>query len=385
MIVILILVLVYIPWIQDETTDFLEKADQTILMSLYKANEENWNRDTQRSLENWSQERPEDADFLFTLGLLNKREGNYKEAKRYYKEALQYDPNWPECDSNLGNVYMSTDRLEEAIEQYKQAISLSPRKCSFYFNLHRAFARDSVLSSDKVGLALEMANKLDSRFVAFYTEIYSENMNRSVIDDTIAMGRLWNRVFKFFQKRYTLPEGILVAWMRRVPGRYGFIYPIFFLIFLIIFSFFCSKKNFPKRCPVCGTPSVKFFARKIQGDMICFGCNHLFVKKDGIDPMMKEKRMKKVRKFRKRKVILWSVFSFIIPGGGHLWKDQSMKGSLFVFFFFVLGLKFFYWNGIVHDPIALGNGPGFWIRFIFILFFLLYYLGVLRSSLRIES
>ena len=385
MLVIFFFVLVYVPWVLDEATDFLEKPDPTILMTLHRANEENWNRDTKRSLRKWAEERPEDADILFTMGLLDKREGRYEEAERYYRDALQYDPNWPECTSNLGNVYLATDHLEEAIDQYEQAISLSPKKASFYFNLHRAFARESVLSSGKVGQALEMANKLDNGLVAFHTQIYSENENRASIDDTITVGRLWNRAVQLCQRRYAFPGGILGAWTRRLPGKYGSIYPVFFLVFLSIFSLLCSRKNFPKRCPMCGTPSVKFFARKIQGDMVCFGCNRLFVKRDSVDPNMKERRMNQVRKFGKRRAMLSRVLTFILPGGGHLWKDQSIKGCLFVFFFFVFGLKFFYWNGIVHDPVVLGDSPGFWVRFAFILFFSVYYLGVLRSSLRIES
>jgi len=124
MIVIFLFVLVYIPWVLDEATDFLEKPDPTILMSLHQANEANWNKETKRSFKRWSQERTEDAEILFTLGLLNKRESKYKEAERYYKEALRYDPNWPECISNLGNVYMSTNRpLEDSIKKYEQAIS----------------------------------------------------------------------------------------------------------------------------------------------------------------------------------------------------------------------------------------------------------------------
>jgi len=385
MLIIFLFVLVYVPWGLKEATVSLQQVEPEILMSLYEANEENGRRDTRKRFKNWSQERPEDRDILFTLGLLHKREGSYKEAERYYRETLEYDPNWPECISNLGNIYLITDRLEEAIEQYERAVSLSPKKCSFYFNLHRAFAKDSVLSSEKLGQALQMANKLDSGLVAFYTQIYSENKNRSVIDDTIAMSRLWNRLSVFFQRRYALPEGVVKAWLRGVPGKYAVIYPIFFLVFLALFALLSSKGNFSKQCPMCGTPSVKFFTRKIQRDMVCFGCNRLFVKKDSIDPRMKDKKMKQVARFEKRKTILRTALSLILPGGGHLWKDQLIKGSLFVFFFFVFGLKFLYWNGMVHDSMALGGSPGFWSRFVFILFFLLYYFAVLRSSFRIES
>lgn len=385
MMVIFLFVLVFIPWVLDETTDFLEKPDPNVLMTVHQANQTTWSENTKRSLRKWNQERPEDADVLFTLGFLNKRDGNYEEAKRYYDEALQNDPEWAECISNLGNVYLSTGRREEAVEQYEQAIALSPKQASFYFNLHRAFARESILSTEMLEQALDTATELNPRLVAFHTLIFSESANRAIIDDTISAGRLWARVFGSLKSQYDLPEVILRPWMRGVSGKYYAVSPVFFLAFLILFSLLCLKKNFPKRCPMCGTPSVKFIPRRIQGDAVCFGCNRLFVRKESIDPKMKEKRMKQVSRFERRKGILWRVLSFILPGGGHLWKGQSMKGSLIVFFFFILGLKYFYWNGIVRDSVVLGGPPAFWVRVVFILFFLVFYLGVLRSSLRIES
>ncbi len=384
MIAVFLLLLVYIPWSLNEATDFLEKPDSMVLMTLHEANEANWIDGTEKRLNKWSQQNPEDADVLFTLGLLHKREGNYKEAERYYKQTLEKDPNWAECISNLGNVYLGTRGLEEAVSQYERAISLSPRKASFYFNLHRAFSTDSILSSEKVGQALETANKLDPGLVAFYTQIYSDNLNRSVIDNTIGAGRLWKRALRSFEGRYVLPEGFVKPWMKKIPARYGSIYPVFFLVLMLLFWFICSKRDFSKRCPLCGTPSVKFFRRKIEGDMVCFGCNRLFVKKESIDPKMKEKKMRQARHFEKRRAIIRGVLTLIVPGGGHLWKDQPIKGTLFVFVSFLVGLMFFYWNGIVQDPISLGDSIGFWNRLVFVVFFVLYYLGVLRSALRIE-
>ena len=50
-----------------------------------------------------------------------------------------------------------------------------------------------------------------------------------------------------------------------------------------------------------------------------------------------------------------------------------------------LGLKFLYWNGLVRNPVSPSGSPGFWTQIVFIVVFVLYYLGVLRSSFRIES
>ncbi len=385
MIVVFLFFLVYVPWILQGANDFLRATDPTILMSLHQANETNWGNGTKKTLKTWGQENPEDPDILFTLGLLNKREGNYKGAERYYKSALQLNPNWPECISNLGNVYLSTRNWEAAITQYEQAISLSPGKASFHFNLHRASATDSILASERVGQALDTAQNLDPGLVAFYTEIYSANTNRSVVDDTLGASRLWKRTFQFLGERYSLPEGILEAWVRAIPGRYDSIYPVFFLVFLLLFWVVCSRKTFPKRCPLCGTPSMKFFPRRIEGDKVCFGCNRLFVKKESIDPKMREKKMRQVRKFERRRGIVRGIFTVIIPGGGHIWREQSIKGAFFLFLFFLFAFKFLYWQGIIQDPSLLREPSTSWSRLALGFIFVLYYFAVLRSAVRIES
>jgi tetratricopeptide (TPR) repeat protein len=385
MIVIFLLVLIYVPYVLDRTVAFLEQSDPTRLMSLYQVNYETWTPETEKQLKKWGRDNEEQAEILFTLGLINKRQRTYAEAERYYREAIRSDPDWSECISNLGNVYLITDRLEEAIAQYKQAISLSPEKASYYFNLHRAFARESVLSSDKVGQALEKATRLDPGLVAFHTQIYSENQNRFVIDDPLDVSRLWKRGYEAFQEQGDLPGGILKAWLKGVSGAYGFVSPVLFLVFLVFVALLCSRKSFRKRCPMCGTPSIKFFPRKIKGDVVCFGCNRLFVKKDSIDPKMKERRMRQVERYGRRKVLLRTIFSLIIPGGGHLWRDQSVKGAVFVFLTFILVLKFVYWNGIIHAPITLGNSPDLGIRLGFLLLFVFYYIIVLRSAFRMGS
>jgi tetratricopeptide (TPR) repeat protein len=385
MLVVFLLILVYVPWILDETVEFLEKPDPTVLMRLEEANRGSWNREVEEGFQKWGQERPGDSDVLFTLGLLSKREGNYKKAERYYEDALDIDPEWAECISNLGNVYLCTGKVEDAIEQYERAITFSPQGWAYYFNLHRATSRDSILSSERGGEALDTANRLNSERVAFHTRIYSDHVNRSMVDEIISVQRLWRRVLIFFQARYYSPATLFKAWTRDVSLVYGFIYPVHFLALLCLISVLCSRVNFPKRCPMCGTPSVKFLPSRIQGDAICFACNRLFVRKDSIDPKMKEKKSKQVKGYGKRKALFRTVFSFVIPGGGHLWKGQSVKGSIFVFIFFVLGLKFFYWEGIVSDPLDLANAPGLWTQGGFLVFFLVYYIAVLRSFFIIQS
>ncbi len=50
----------------------------------------------------------------------------YQEAIESYKQALRIDPNDIEAHNNLGATYGNSGKYEEAIESFKQAIRIDP-------------------------------------------------------------------------------------------------------------------------------------------------------------------------------------------------------------------------------------------------------------------
>ena len=79
-------------------------------------------------------------------------------ALKEYVDSLQQDLDWPTANVNLGNLYMSQGRSDEAIAAYQRALSLDTRFAGAYVNLadaYRQLNRDN--EGEKVlrrGLAL---------------------------------------------------------------------------------------------------------------------------------------------------------------------------------------------------------------------------------------
>jgi Ca-activated chloride channel family protein len=70
------------------------------------------------------------------------KRGQYIEAQWYYEKALQQNSCLVEAHFNIGNVYFQQERYDEAIVQYKIALSeaeLAAQRSTIYFNLGSAF------------------------------------------------------------------------------------------------------------------------------------------------------------------------------------------------------------------------------------------------------
>lgn len=75
----------------------------------------------------------------FNLGKAFSDMGQIDEAAKYYSQAAQIKPAWPEARHNLGVALFKLGRLAEAIEEYEAAIKLNPAMAQTHSNLGVAF------------------------------------------------------------------------------------------------------------------------------------------------------------------------------------------------------------------------------------------------------
>ena len=87
------------------------------------------------------------ANLLLTLGVLNWRKGDFEKADEQLREALKIaakiQDNWfeAECYNAIALVKTSTERIDEAIDAYKQAIHLAPDQIFAWNNLGNLCAK----------------------------------------------------------------------------------------------------------------------------------------------------------------------------------------------------------------------------------------------------
>jgi tetratricopeptide (TPR) repeat protein len=340
------IILVYFPFSLRSFSSFLDGGSSDIILEMNQTNHEDWGKATEEKLRNWLLTHPDDPEVLFSLGLAAKRQGRYPEAEEFYRKAIQLDPKFSEAFSNLGNVYLAQKQTALAISSYQQATDLNPNQGAYYFNLHRAYSQESFLSG-KVDRALQRAQQLAPELVRYYMTIDSPHPNRLVIDVVLTDQRLWKR----FVDQFIGKEGFLFrlfkAWFERIPSRVPLLTPILFLGFLIGMARYCRAKRFLTRCPMCGSPTYRFYLGTSDQEFICFNCYRIFIQKEKLHPKIVEKKSFQVRQFQKQDHSISGLLSFFFIGFGYLWREQVLRGLIFLFIFFIFVLRFVYWNGVI--------------------------------------
>jgi len=331
---IFLIVLVYFPFFLRSFSSFLDGGSSDIILEMNQTNHEDWGKTTEEKLRNWLVTHPNDPEVLFSLGLAEKRQGRYPEAEEFYRKAVQLDPKFSEAFSNLGNVYLAQKQTALAISSYQQATDLNPSKGAYYYNLHRAYSQESFLSG-KVDRALQRAQQLDPQLVRYYMTIDAPHPNRLVIDEALTDQRLWKRFLDQFIGKEGFLFRLFKAWFERVPSRIPLLTPILFLGFLIGMARYCRAKRFLTRCPMCGSPTYRFYLGTSDQEFICFNCYRIFIQKEKLHPKIVEKKSFQVRQFQKQDHLISRYLSFLLVGFGYLWREQVLRGLIFLFIFFI--------------------------------------------------
>ena len=385
-ILVFLIVLVYLPFFLRSSSSFLDSPSSDVIMEMNEASHEDWRRATEEKLRTWLVNHPSDPEVLFSLGLIQKRQGSYSEAEEFYRRAIQQDPKFSEAFSNLGNVYLGKKQTSSAIASYQQATDLNPNQGAYYYNLYRAYSQETFLSG-KTDKAFQRARQLAPELVDYYTNIdmpnRPANLNRLVIDEVITPGRLWNRFLDNFIGKEGFLFRLFKAWFERIPSRVPFLAPILFLGFLIGVSRYSRTKRFLTRCPMCGSPTYRFYLGTSNQEFICFNCYRIFIQKEKLHPKIVEKKSLQVLHFQRESYFVGRFLSFFLVGFGYLWREQVLKGIIFLFIFFIFILRFVYWNGVIPSPIPQLSTT-FWRWVFWGGFFLIFYILSVRHFYRLK-
>lgn len=85
-------------------------------------------------VEAWKQD-PSNADTLYNLGSTYHRQGQNREAERYYRQALQVNPDHALCRHNYYQLLVKEDRLTEAQADAAKWVAQRPQSASAHTQL----------------------------------------------------------------------------------------------------------------------------------------------------------------------------------------------------------------------------------------------------------
>jgi len=371
---------VYLPFFLRSSSSFLDGPSSEVLLEMNRANFEEWDRATEEKLRAWMSKHPDDPQVLFTLGLMEKRQGRYAQAEELYQKALHLDPRFDEALSNLGNIYFARKQTDRAIASYQTAIDLSPDRGAYYFNLYRAYSQETFFSRN-IDRVFQRARQLDPVLVDHYSRIdvpsRPPNVNWLVVDEVLPPETLWRRFLTEFVGREEILYRLFKVWFEKIPSRISFMTALLFLVFFIVVSRGARTKQFITPCPMCGIPTHRLHLDTLNQEYICFNCYRIFFQKEKLHPKIEERKSLQVRGFQAENRFAARFLSFFLVGFGYLWREHLLRGLMLLFFFFILILRFAYWGGVIPSSVFQSENlwkPAFWGS----LFIVLYFLSIWR-------
>jgi len=353
--VVLLAILLLLPTGIRTYSSFLTSLTENGVPEVIRANTGVWSKELHWKLLALKQSNPQDPDILQALALVEKRMGNFAEAEQNLLQWTQLQPNSSPSFNNLGNIFLVTNRRDEAVEAYKKAIQLGTSKAEAHYNLGQAYLLNLLLNEAET--EFRRGKELKAQLISYYTSILSRNPNRLVIDQTIEPLQLLRRVFLTNPEREKMAQGFWGLLWNGIPIEYGEAMMAGILAFLVLMQIFIRNRPLIRNCEKCGRLICSRCTRSMVMGKQCSQCIAAFSASRSADPeVVKQKRAEVVRyQSRRQSLPRWS--SLVIPGAGHLLLGRGKEGTAYLFILILLLTKIIGRPEWVHSPLALNVWP----------------------------
>jgi tetratricopeptide (TPR) repeat protein len=127
-------------------------------------------------------ETPEDlAHIEMSEGELEMEREQYEHALRHFQQVLEYNPNYPDIWSRIGNVYHTLGNEEESIHAFQHAIELDPRYVDNYADLADIYIRSGQQAEARAVLeqGIQAVPKSSHLYVLLSATYISEDTRRA--------------------------------------------------------------------------------------------------------------------------------------------------------------------------------------------------------------
>ena len=179
----LLVLVLFLPSAVRISSSFVSSLSEGGVPEIIRANNGVWSPDLHRQLLVLQQRQAEDPELLQAVSLVEKRMGKFNEAEQHLRRWIQLEGGSAAAHNNLGNVYLATNRVEQAMEAYQKAIRLDGARTESYYNLGQAYLLNLLLNEAES--EFRRAKELRPQLITFYTSIASRHPNRMTIDRTL--------------------------------------------------------------------------------------------------------------------------------------------------------------------------------------------------------
>lgn len=123
------------------------------------------------------------AEAYINNGNMLKENGKLDDAVDSYRQALTIKPDYAEAYSDLGNVFKEQGKLDKAIASYRQALSIKPDYAKVYINLGVVFQEGGLL--DEAADNYRRALAIKSDYVAAHFNLGALHMSLGQSEDAL--------------------------------------------------------------------------------------------------------------------------------------------------------------------------------------------------------
>ena len=353
------------------SSSFVSSMTENGVPEIIRANNGVWSPELHRQLLILQQRQTGDPDLLQAVSLVEKRMGKFTEAEQHLRRWIQLEGESATALNNLGNVYLATNRVDQAMEAYQKAIRLDSTRTESYYNLGQAYLLNLLLNEAES--EFRRAKELRPQLISFYTSIASRHPNRMTIDRSLEPLQLWKRVLGETPERERLENGFWTFFGGRFPLPFEEIFGMVFLLLLGVIHWGGRRRPLIRRCERCGRLICSRCSRSLVIGNQCLQCVNAFTKNPtGDSQQLKEKRLQ-VARHQLRQFALSRWLSFLLPGAGHLHRGHAKEGFIYISLGSLFLAKAILWGGWIPNPLDLEISSSVpWVVAILLLFLVFY-------------
>ncbi|MBM3276807.1 MAG: tetratricopeptide repeat protein [Candidatus Handelsmanbacteria bacterium] len=134
---------------------------------------------------------PRSAEALYTLGVIEQREGNFPSAVERFALIDSSASAYPQAQAQIGQCYLQSGQLDQAVEALKKAIRLAPQEPGPFIALGQVLSRQGKTREGQ--LLLARAEQLKQQFAQLQPYLEALRRNPSLAPPHYNLGAVYAR------------------------------------------------------------------------------------------------------------------------------------------------------------------------------------------------
>lgn len=264
-------------------------------------------------------ERLDTPEAYFLVGQLYAAVGRPDDSIAAYNAAIDRDSRFARAINNRANQHFRRGDRQTAIVDYKLATDKDRTLAMAWRNGSIAYTVD--LKTDLASDWQRRAQQLDPDGVRQWREQVGQT---GVVDAELTRGELW-QMARATQSATT--EGSVLRALVSSPSLAG---GLGLLVILLPLGRVLAGLE-ASACEKCGRAFCSRCHASAKTSAYCTQCVHLYVKKDGVSPVVRSAKLREVERWVAINSIATRLFNILLPGAGSIYGNRVVAGSFLVF------------------------------------------------------